>query len=86
MLSAPRALWYISHPHLVQPPNPFSGPALNFIQSYATPILSEKLTAYCTDTGRDIEAIIARDDYLSSLSDLQFRNGHLRYPISQPLW
>ncbi|PMD13400.1 hypothetical protein NA56DRAFT_712151 [Hyaloscypha hepaticicola] len=54
-----------------------SGPALNFIQSYATPILSSKLDAYCTDTGRDIEAIIARDDYLSSLSDLQFRNGLL---------
>jgi hypothetical protein len=58
-------------------PNYFPGPALNFIQTYATSILSEKLAAYCTDTGRDIEAIIARDDYLSSLSDLQFRNGLL---------
>jgi hypothetical protein len=59
--------------------NPHLGPALQFIQDYATGIVEIKLDAYCLTTGRDIEAIIARDDYLSSLSDLQFRNGLLRY-------
>jgi hypothetical protein len=50
---------------------------LNFIQSYATPIIEEKLSTYSPNTGRDIEALIPRDDYISSLTDLQFRNGLL---------
>lgn len=82
MLPSPSPLRYQNPSHSPQPPfiqsNPLPlGPALQFIQNYATGIIEAKLDAYCLTTGRDIESLIARDDYLSSLSDLQFRNGLL---------
>ncbi|KAE9379636.1 hypothetical protein N431DRAFT_434565 [Stipitochalara longipes BDJ] len=54
-----------------------SDQALKFIQSYATNILETKLDAYTLTTNRDIESHIARSDYISSLTDLQFRNSLL---------
>src|SRR5258708_447744 len=64
-------------PYSQPPTNPLPGPALQFIPSYATPLIESKLSTYTPTTGRDIEALIARDDYLASLTDLQFRNGLL---------
>lgn len=43
-------------------------------------ILESKLEAHCIDTGREFEAIMARDEYLASFAELQFRNGLISVP------
>ncbi|KAN0114489.1 hypothetical protein V8E51_004033 [Hyaloscypha variabilis] len=53
-----------------------SGQALQSIQTYASSILP-KLTTYTATTSRTTESQIAHSDYLSSLTDLQYRNGLL---------
>ncbi|PMD34398.1 hypothetical protein L207DRAFT_534731 [Hyaloscypha variabilis F] len=52
------------------------GQALQSIQTYASSILP-KLTTYTATTSRTTESQIAHSDYLSSLTDLQYRNGLL---------
>jgi hypothetical protein len=52
-----------------------SGEALDYIASYAKGIIDIKLDAYVIGTGRDIEALIARDDYFCAWADTQYHNG-----------
>jgi hypothetical protein len=52
-----------------------SGQALELIDSYAKGIIEIKLDAYAVGTGRNTEALIARDDYFCAWADIQFRNS-----------